>query len=119
RRQAALGRLTPDSTIPLGQLLQMNAADVAGSGEWSERYYGQCWALARLLTTDPMFKDGFARLVAVCATERVESLAEPAAGPTAYHPAAVQPLLEQYVTPRWWRLEFAYAESLSVSSRSH
>ena len=119
RRQAAIDRLMPDSTIPLEQLLQMNAADVAGSGERSERYYGQCWALARLLTTDPRFGEGFRHLITLCATQRVESLSEPDAGPTAYHPAAVRPLIQEYVSRDWATLAEAYAKNLSVSSRSH
>lgn len=118
RRQAALARLTADSTIPLDQLLQMNAGDVAGAGELSERYYAQCWALARLWTTDQRYHDGFRRLTSLCAMQRVEALSEPDAGPTAYRPAAVQPLLQQYVAPDWPAFVAAYGQSLTDLSKN-
>ena len=58
--------------IPLDRLLPMDAGDAIGP--YAERvtgYYGQLWALTQFIRSDPVYRQGFQRLLAVAEAGRL------------------------------------------------
>jgi hypothetical protein len=100
--------LVNDWWIPLEKLLQMDGGDAVqlGAPERAVGYYGQLWALAEFLRTDPRFAAGRQRLIAdadagrlVEALGRTDSLmARQLAGTRSYNRQIALPLFKRYIS---------------------
>ena len=100
--------LVNDWWIPLEKLLQMDGGDAVGLGapERAVGYYGQLWALAQFLRTDPQFAPGRRRMIAdaqagrlVEALSRTDSvLASQLAGTRSYNRQVALPLFKRYIS---------------------
>ena len=88
--------------IALDDLLRMNAGDVAARDlPARERFYGECWALARLLLDAPRYAPGLRRMLADLRDGRAVDNVGRTTAAGLYFPAAARPLLAHYVAPDW------------------
>jgi hypothetical protein len=97
-----------DWWIPLEKLLQMDGGDAVqlGAPERAVGYYGQLWALAQFLRTDPQFAAGRQRLIAdadagklVAALGRTDQLmARQLGGTRSYNRQVALPLFRRYIS---------------------
>jgi hypothetical protein len=117
RRQTALQQaFESDQLIPLATLVQSHAGDVAGqSVELNETFYAQCWALARMLETDPVFSAAFKQMLTDIT--RGNLLHNIGRG-TEYKPGRVIELLTQSLHQNWPTIEQQYIAYIRASSLS-
>ena len=113
RRQIALRRaVESNGLLPLSTLVQLHAGDLADrSVELNETFYAQCWALARLLETDPEFAPAFKRMLTDVA--RGNLIDDVGRGRT-YKPAAVMGLLTRALGRDWQTIERRYADFITA-----
>ncbi|MDB5328827.1 MAG: hypothetical protein JWM57_4396 [Phycisphaerales bacterium] len=117
RRQGLAAAITAKGLIPLIDLIRLNAGDIAGKDLLlREGFYGQCWALARLMLESPQYADGLRRMLVDLRDGRAADVVGRTAEGTLYHPAAIRPLLEHYVTSQWSAFERAYSEAVRQST---
>ena len=118
RRERGLAAATSaKALVPLADLVRLNAGDVAGRELLiREGFYGQCWALARLLLESPAYADGLRQMLADLRDGRAADVVGRTSEGTLYHPAAVRPLLEHYVATNWPSVERAYSDTLRQTS---
>jgi len=100
--------LVNDWWIPLEKLLQMDGGDAVqlGAPERAVGYYGQLWALAQFLRTDPQFAPGRRRLIADAEAGRLAeslsrtdgSLARQLGGTRSYNRQVALPLFKRYIS---------------------
>jgi hypothetical protein len=112
--------LVNDWWIPLEKLLQMDGGDAVqlGAPERAVGYYGQLWALAQFLRTDPQFAPGRQRLIADAdadAGRLVESLsrtdgilARQLGGTRSYNRQVALPLFKRYISDNLQGFETRY-----------
>lgn len=106
RRSQWLARAHRDKTlIPLDTLIYLHGGDLAGRPlALVEGYYGQCWALARMLRNDPAYAERFKYMLTAVQTGRtVHDVGRSDAPDGAYNPRAIRPLLQRYVAEDWAR----------------
>jgi len=110
RRQLALGKaIANNALIPFDTLIMLHAGDVAGrSIDLNETFYAQCWALARMLETDPTYATDLKKMLADIAIGRVLRDVGKQDGSGIYKPAAIGPLFKEYITTDWRRFEADY-----------
>ena len=101
RRAAGLAdQATP--SVPLDELLRMNAGDIAGRDlPTRERFYGQCWALARLLLESPEYAPGLRKMLIDLREGRAADNVGRTDAAGLYFPNAARPLLARYVAADW------------------
>lgn len=97
-----------DWWIPLEKLLVMDGGDAVklGAPERTVGYYGQVWALAVFLRTDPQFAPGRGRLIADAEAGRLvdalsetdRQLARQLVGTRSYNRQVALPLFKRYVS---------------------
>lgn len=109
RREQGLSAATEaNALLPLSDLIRGHAGDIAGQPlVIREGFYGQCWALARLLTETPATADGLRRMLADLRDGRSDGVGRTTIGGL-YQPAAARPLLQKYVAPNWPAFERAF-----------
>ncbi len=106
RRSQWLARAWREKTlIPFDTLIYLHGGDLAGRPlPLVEGYYGQCWALARMLRDDRGYAANFQRLLRDVQTGgTLHDVGRTDASGGAYNPRAIPPLLQQYVAPDWPR----------------
>ena len=110
--------LVNDWWIPLEKLLQMDGGDAVqlGAPERAVGYYGQLWALAQFLRTDPQFAAGRQQLIAdaeagrlVKALGRTDRLmARQLVGTRSYNRQVALPLFKRYISDNLKGFESRY-----------
>ena len=111
RRQQGLSMAAkPGGQWPISDLIRMHAGDVAGRELGTrEAFYGQCWALARVLLETPETAAGLRRMLVDLRDGRSPGVGRTAVGGL-YHPAAARPLLQTYMARDWPSFERTYRE---------
>jgi len=115
-----------DWWIPLEKLLQMDGGDAVqlGAPERAVGYYGQVWALAVFLRSDPQYAAGRNRLIADAESGklldgldgRVRAIARQLTGTRTYNRQVALPLFKRYISddlPGFERRYKAFAEKLA------
>ena len=114
-----------DWWIPLDKLLTMDGGDAVqmGAPERAVGYYGQVWALAEFLRSDPKFNAARERLIADAEAGRLVAgldgpdrvIARQLTGTRTYNRQVALPLFKRYISnnlPEFERRYKAFAEKL-------
>lgn len=121
RRQQGLADAGRAGSLwPWDDLIKLHAGDIAGRDlTVREGFYGQCWALARVILETPAYATGFRAML----TDLRDGRSPVSIGGTAegslYRPAGVKPLLQRYVAADWSLFRHALTQWVASQTESY
>ncbi|MGC4033374.1 MAG: hypothetical protein QM754_16910 [Tepidisphaeraceae bacterium] len=105
--------------LPWDDLIKLHAGDIAGRDlVIREGFYGQCWALARVMLETPAYAGGLRAMLLDLRDGRSPASIGATAEGTLYRPAGVKPMLQKYIAPDWTSFRHALTDWTTAQANS-